>query len=239
MNNRKRKIFIALISIIFLSIIIYICYKSVNLFISLKNNEKQMQFKNYIHDLKWKGWLIILALQVLQVFIAFIPGEVVEILSGILYGGIGGLFLCLLGILLGSILIYYFIKLFARKNLDRLKRKLQTYSFLNNPKKIHLYLFIIFLIPGLPKDIFIYLVPFLPIKFSSFVILSLIARIPSTASSTIIGNSLMDGNYLLSLIIFTCFSLIGILVILFNDKILSFLKKDSEKDLNNNDTIEN
>lgn len=238
MKNNKRKILIILLTAIFFVLAVYICYKLIPLLVSLKDYDRQEQFKNYIYDMGWKGWLIMLTIQVLQIFIAFIPGEIVEILSGILYGGLGGLFICLLGILIGSILIYYTVKFFANRYLIKLKDKLKEYSFLNNPKKIHIYLFIIFLTPGLPKDIFIYLVPFLPIKFSSFLILSLIARIPSIASSTIIGNSLMDGNYLLSIIIFASFALIGITVILFSNKIFDTFKKQSNKAPNNdNNTI--
>lgn len=238
--KKNKRILVTLLSVIFLLLIVYICYKLIPLLASLKNTEKQQQFKNYIQSMGWKGWITVLSIQILQIFIAFIPGEIVEILSGMIYGTLGGLFICLLGILIGSVLIYYTVKLFANKAIPKLQEKLKTYSFLNNPKKIHLYFFIIFLIPGTPKDIFIYLVPFLPIQLSSFIIISLIARIPSILSSTIIGNSLMKGNYLLSIIIFAVFALIGIIAILFNDKIMNLFKKHPIKELNNTqDNVEN
>ena len=193
---------------------------------------------NYIESLGWKGWLTILAIQISQIFIAFIPGEVVEVLSGILYGALGGLFICLLGIFIGSLLIFATVKLFANKNLNAYKDKLKTYSFLNNPKKIHIYLFILFLIPGIPKDIFIYLAPFLPIKFTSFLIISLIARIPTILSSTIIGTSLVSGNYLISIIVFVIFGTLGLLGIIFNEKIINLFARRNKKE-NINNTIEN
>ena len=217
---------------------VYICYKLFPLFTALKKPENQQRFKNYIESLGWKGWFTVLTIQILQIFIAFIPGEIVELLSGILYGAIGGLLVCLIGIIIGSILIYYTVKLFANKYIIKYKEKLKTYSFLKNPKKITLYLFILFIIPGLPKDIFIYLAPFLPIKFISFLIISCIARIPSILSSTLIGTSLIKGNYLTSIIIFVTFAILGVLGILFNDKIISLFSKNNKK-INNNDTLEN
>ena len=238
MKNNKKKALIILLSILIAALTIYICYKLIPLLISLKDPIKQENFKNYIKSMGWKGWLAVLAIQILQIFIAFIPGEIVEILSGILYGSLGGLFICLLGIFIGSIFIYITIKLFTNKQLEKYKEKLKTYSFLNSPKKIHIYLFLIFLIPGIPKDIFIYLVPFLPIKFSTFLIISLIARIPSILSSTIVGSSIVKGNYFTSIIVFATFAIIGTLAILFHDKIIGLFKKDYNKEINKNN-IEN
>ena len=238
--KNKRKLLIIILSTIVFFLTLYICYKLVPLLTSLKEPERQEKFKNYIENMGIFGWLAVLTIQILQIFIAFIPGEIVEILAGILYGALGGLLICLLGVLLGSILIYYLIKLFVNKHLEIYKEKLKTYSFLKNPKKIHIYLFLIILIPGIPKDIFIYLVPFLPIKFSSFLIISIIARIPSILSSTIVGNSLVKGNYLLSIIILAIFATIGILAIISHDKIIGLFKKNSHQELNNtNNTIEN
>lgn len=236
MNKTKRNIFIIIISILTLLAAGYLAYKIIPLFSSLKSIETQQKLEKYILDKGWKGWGLLLIIQILQIFIAFIPGEIVEIVSGLLYGPIGGLFICLLGILLGSLLIYYTVKLLAKSNLNKYKSKLQSYTFLNNPKKIHIYLFILFLLPGIPKDIFIYTAPFLPIEFTNFLIISLVARIPSILSSTIIGNSLMEGNYLTSIIVFSTFALIGIIVILFKDKLFNIFKKHEDKDTN---TIEN
>ena len=235
----KKTIFLIVIATIITSIIIYACYKLIPLLMSLNSDENKEVFKAKIQDLGWKGWLIVLLIQILQVFIAFIPGEVVEILAGILYGTFGGLLICLIGMSIASVLIYYTVKLFANKYIEKYKDKLKKYSFLNSPEKIHVYFFILFLIPGIPKDIFIYLVPFLPIKLSTFIIVSTFARIPSILSSTIVGNSLMKGNYIVSIIVFSVFAIIGIFTIIFHDKILSLFKKDHSKQLNDKDTIEN
>lgn len=130
------------------------------------------------------------------------------------------------------------MKLFANKYILKYREKLKTYNFLKDAKKINIYLFILFLIPGLPKDIFIYLSPFLPIRFSNFLVISSIARIPSILSSTIVGSSLIEGNYLTSIIIFVSFAILGILGILFKDKIIFLFAKNNKK-TNNSNTLEN
>jgi len=232
MNSKKKSVLIILLLTLFVSLTLYACYKLIPLLISLKDPQNQEKFKQHIENLGIFGWIAVLVIQVLQIFIAFIPGEIVELLAGVLYGPIGGLFLCLLGCAIGSLLIYYTLKLFANKYIIKYKEKLKTYSFLNNPKKIHIYLFLLFFIPGIPKDIFIYLVPFLPIKFVSFLIISSIARIPTILSSTIVGSSLVNGNYLTSIIIFGIFAILGTLGILFHDKIIALFSKNNK---NNND----
>ena len=238
MKNEKKTIITIFLSALFLVLTIYICYRLLPLFTALKNPESQEKFKTYIEGLGWKGWFTVLIIQVLQIFIAFIPGEIVELLAGVLYGALGGLLICLLGIIIGSILIYYTMKLFANKYILKYREKLKTYNFLKDAKKINIYLFILFLIPGLPKDIFIYLSPFLPIRFSNFLVISSIARIPSILSSTIVGSSLIEGNYLTSIIIFVSFAILGILGILFKDKIIFLFAKNNKK-TNNSNTLEN
>lgn len=237
MKKNKKKILVISLCIVMLLLTAYICYKLIPFLSSLKDTDNQQRFKEYIKNMGFKGWLALLTIQILQIFIAFIPGEIVELLAGVLYGAWGGLLLCLIGIAIASVLIYYTVKLFANKYMIKYKEKLKTYSFLNDPKKIHLYFFILFLIPGIPKDIFIYLAPFLPIKFSTFIVVSLIARIPSIISSTIVGDSFVKGNYVLSIVIFVVFAILGILGILFNDKIINLLKHN--KSTNNEDNIEN
>lgn len=239
MKKNNKKTFLIIFSLVIILILtIYICYKLIPLFTALKEKENQQKFQNYIEGLGWKGWFTVLIIQILQIFIAFIPGEIVELLAGILYGAAGGLLICLLGIALGSLLIYYTMKLFANKFIIKYREKLKTYNFLNNPKKINIYLFILFFIPGLPKDIFIYLSPFLPIKFIDFLIISCTARIPSILSSTIVGSSLIDGNYLTSIIIFSIFAILGVMGILFSDKIISLFSKNNKR-INSNDKLEN
>ena len=238
MKKQKNKMLLILLCIFIIIITSYICYKTIPLLTSLKNASDQEEFKNYIESLGWKGWMTILGIQIMQIFIAFIPGEIVEVISGILYGTLGGLIICLTGICIGSLLIFATIKLFTNKHLDTYKDKLKTYNFLNNPKKIHIYLFILFLTPGIPKDIFIYLAPFLPIKLSSFLLISLIARIPSILSSTIIGTSLINGNYLTSIIIFIVFGTLGLIGIIFNEKIINLFTKRNKKEIINHN-IEN
>lgn len=229
-NKLKKRILMILFIAIVLAVIIFGCIKLLPFVFSLQDESNRIAFENYINNLGFWGILLVLTIQILQVFIAFIPGEIIELLAGLLYGTWGGLFICLVGNFIGSLLIYLIVKTFASKYMIKLKEKLSTYSFLNNKKKVALYLFIIYLIPGIPKDIITYLVPFLPINFYIFILVTSIARIPSIISSTYSSNSFLNNNYTMAIIIVIIFAILAIVGFIFKDKILAMLKKNDEKE---------
>ena len=231
-KSKYKKVIICSFAIILVVLCICLCIKLVPFIASLQNEVTRIEFENYINDLGIKGFLLFLLIQIAQIFIAFIPGEIVELLAGILYGPWLGLLVCLLGNFIGSFLIYSIVKLFASKYMIKLQEKLSHYSFLNNRKKIGLYLFIIYLIPGIPKDIITYLVPFLPINFLTFIIVTSIARVPSIISSTYSSDSILNNNYTIAIILLAIFALLAIIGFIFKDKIIKILKKDNE----NNDS---
>lgn len=237
-ENKTKKIRIATISVIILiaAVVIFACVKLIPFIISLNNESNRIDFENYINNLGIKGVLIVLFIQVLQIFIALIPGEIVEILAGLLYGTWGGLAICLLGNFIASSLIYLVVRFFAKNAVEKYKDKLKQYSFLNNKNKVSIYLFTIYLIPGIPKDIITYLVPFLPISFVRFVIITSIARIPSIISSTYSSHSILNNNYTIAIIMIAVFAVLAVIGFIFKDKIIAYLKKDNEKNENSSNT---
>ena len=217
-----------------LGICIYACIKLIPFLISLSNKENLIAFEAYIDELGFKGVLLLLCIQITQVFIAIIPGEIVELIAGFLYGTWGGLAICLIGNFIASFMIYCVVKLFAKKYMVKLQEKLKQYDFLNNKKKVAVYLFIIYLIPGIPKDIITYLVPFLPIGFLPFILVTSVARIPSIISSTYSSASILDSNYVIAIIVVIIFTLLAIFGFIYREKILSLIRKNSNKEIKNN-----
>ena len=223
-------------SVILLIITVFACIKLFPFIISLTKEENRIAFENYISNLGFKGILIVLLIQILQIFVAIIPGEIVEILAGLLYGPWGGLAICLIGNIIASTLIYLVVKFLAKNATEKLKDKLKQYSFLNNKNKIAIYLFILYLIPGIPKDIITYLVPFLPINFGTFLIITSIARIPSIVSSTYSSYSLLNNNYTIAIITIVVFTILATIGFVFKDKIMAYLKKNNEDEEISNNT---
>lgn len=113
-------------------------------------------------------------------------------------------------------------------------------QFLHDPDRSLLILFFIFLIPGIPKDIFIYLIPFTKIKLSKFILVSSIARIPSILSSTFVGAAVFDENYIVAMIVMGLIFIFSVLGLIFNKKIYEWLntikqKRKNKKEVQNHE----
>jgi len=185
--------------------------------IKLTNEEERRLFGERIAELSIKGVGLMVLFQTLQVILSVIPGEPIEIIMGVLYGAVPGALLCLLGISLGTCVIYICVRKFGHRFIDKFinSSKFEKFKFLNNPSRRDVFIFILFFIPGTPKDILIYFAPFTNIPFLRFMIISSIARIPSVISSTYVGANLIEGNYAVSIIAFAVvgvLSLVGILI---------------------------
>ena len=89
--------------------------------------------------------------------------------------------------------------------------------------------FLLFLVPGTPKDILLYLAPFLPIPPRQFFLLSTLARIPSVVSSTFAGATLARGQFGLMLAVFVVTGAAGLLGILCHDKLIKLLSEKKQQ----------
>lgn len=160
----------------------------------------------------------------LKYFFLYFLGEPVEVLAGMSYGPIGGLFVIFLGAFISSVIIFFAVRKFGRGFLysfvskEKIE-KLENSKLFSNPKKIDSILFILFFIPGTPKDLFVYLAGLLPIKPTKFLLISTFARFPSIISSTIAGSSLVDGNWTMIIVTYAVtFTLAGIIMYFFNKR---------------------
>ena len=100
---------------------------------------------------------------------------------------------------------------FTNKAADEIKERLiAKEKFLKKEKNLEIILFVIFFIPGTPKDILTYLAPFTRLKLSSFIFITSIARIPSVITSTIGGNAISNQNYRFTIFIFVITGIISI-----------------------------
>lgn len=139
----------------------------------------------------------------LQIFIAFIPGEPIELASGYMFGSVWGTVVCIIGSFIGTIIVYYLVKKFGMKIVRLMfkKEQIDKVQGIFENKKSLMGIFILFLIPGTPKDIMTYLVSMSNVKLYKWLIITTIGRIPSIVTSTFITGSIKEQNYFLAVII--------------------------------------
>lgn len=174
------------------------------------------------------GFLILLAMQFMQIVVAFIPGEVVQMAAGMMYGPWLGAAVVLLGCIISSAFVFAVVhRLGAPFVRDMVPTKyLDKFNAFEESGKLSIVVFILFLIPAMPKDTFTYLVPLTNMRMRDFLVLSNVGRIPGIVISTYAANGLVDGNIKQSLIIFAVVAVIAIVAIVFRDKIMNLFHHD-------------
>lgn len=141
--------------------------------------------------------VIFVALQALQVIIAPIPGEVTGILGGFLFGEWLGLIYSTIGLTLGSLAAFGVGRWLGAHSIRRLvsQETWDKMGFIIEAEGTILC-FIIYLIPGLPKDMVCYLFGMSPMPFWTFGLVSTLGRIPGTWVLSAQGAHTAAGDYL-------------------------------------------
>lgn len=175
------------------------------------------KFRQWIDARGLTGQAVFFLMIVLQVFVAFIPGEPLEIAAGYAFGWLGGTLISVLGVIAGSTLVFLFIRKYGTRALELFfsPEKIRSMKFLQNTERLKSLMFVLFLIPGTPKDLLTYIAGLTPIRMSDFLILSTVARLPSLITSIVGGSALGDGEYFTAAIVFAVtasISLLGLFV---------------------------
>lgn len=157
----------------------------------------QEDFREYIQSFGPLSALVLLGLQFLQVFIALIPGELLETAAGYALGPWLGTAICFLGVALASALVFLLTRRFGVKLVEVFisREKINELKFINTESRRNSVIFLLFFIPGTPKDLFTYFVGLTDIRLGTFLTISMTARIPSVLSSTFGGHLIGEGNY--------------------------------------------
>lgn len=169
------------------------------------------------------GYAMLFGLEVLQVIVAFIPGEVVQIAAGILYGPYLGTLLILLGCLASSALIYELVHRLGQPFVEAMAptKYLERFREFERSGKLKPIVLFLFLVPGLPKDVFTYLVPLTDMKRGEYLLITTFARTPGVFASAYAASGILDGNVIESIAIFAVVGGLALLALLFRDRLIA------------------
>ena len=195
-NIRRRKI-VSIISILLIIILFSLIAYFVGRPLVREFRESPETFRAYVKSHWLLGPLLMIGIMMMQVIVAVIPGEPFEVGAGFVFGWAEGAVLCLAGSALASMLIFAAVRKWGVKVAELFfsREKIKRFSFMQNEKKLDLLVFILFLIPGTPKDLLTYVVGLTPMRMKIFLLLTTLARIPSVISSTVTGSLAQKGSY--------------------------------------------
>ena len=148
--------------------------------------------------------LLFTGMVILQVIVAVIPGEPLEIAAGYAFGAVEGTILCVLGTFIGGMLVFLLVRRFGVRAVEVFfpEEKLRRLRFLHNERRLSRWVFLIFFLPGTPKDVLCYFVGLTPMPLRTWAVISAVARLPSIITSTVGGNALGMGNYAFAIVVF-------------------------------------
>ncbi len=178
------------------------------------------------------GFLILLGIQFLQIVIAFIPGEVVQIAAGMIYGPWIGALVVFLGCVISSAFVFVLVHKLGAPFVQAMisEKHMGKFRSFENSGKLNVIVFILFFIPGLPKDVFTYLVPLTHMPLRTYLLLTNLARIPGIVVSTYAAAGIAEGDYLQSAIIFLVVGAIAVAGIFGYNKIMKLVEKKTGRD---------
>ena len=174
-------------------------------------------FRAWIDARGFWGKVIFIGLLVLQVVIAFIPGEPFELAAGYAFGAVWGTILVWIGLALGTTLVFLFVRKVGVKAVEVFfpRERINSMKYLRDEKALNAAAFVLFLIPGTPKDLLTYFAGLTKIRLMPWIVLTSIARIPSIVTSTISGNALGLQNYTFAIILYSATALVSGICIFF------------------------
>ena len=175
------------------------------------------------------GVFILLGMQFLQIIVAFIPGEVVQLAAGLMYGPWLGAAIILIGCVISSAIIYKLVHALGAPFVQSMvsTEHLEKFRSFEKSGKLDVVVFVLFLIPAMPKDVFTYLVPLTDMKMGRFLTLATIGRIPGVLASTYVAHGLSQGDMIGPIVIVVVVAVIALIAVVFRDRIMSaFDKKD-------------
>ncbi|MGL5821028.1 MAG: TVP38/TMEM64 family protein [Sarcina sp.] len=164
------------------------------------------EIKNWVLSYGSASAIVFVILQVLQIIIFFIPGEVVQFAGGYIFGPYLSFLLCIIGIVLGSGITFMISRKFGKPFVEKIVHKdslwiikkiedtkhhrEETHPHKKRKKHPKTVIFILYMIPGIPKDILGYISGIADISLKEFLLVSTIARMPALFVSCFFGTKL-------------------------------------------------
>ena len=170
--------------------------------------------------------LAYILLQIMQVVIAPIPGGAIEFLGGYLFGVKAGFVYSMIGLILGSWLAFSLARIFEKMAVEKFvsEQTRKKFDYLVEHEGVILS-FILFLLPGFPKDALCYILGLTPMHLGIFLVISTIGRIPGTLMAILQGAKAFEHEYNTFGMLLGGSALVLLVFYIYHDEIHNLIKK--------------
>ena len=192
------QLILAILAVIFICILGYYIGRPLVQFVS-----EPQKFQIWVKEKGFLGVLAFMGMNILQVLLAVIPGGPFEIGAGYAFGVVKGSLICDIAMTIASVIIFLFVKKFGLRFVELFvsKEKIESVKFLKRSKRSESIIFLLFLVPGTPKDLLSYLVGLTDMKLSHWIFICGVGRLPAIFLSALSGSALSSARYHLAIIL--------------------------------------
>ena len=228
-QENKRVLLLSLLKLLLLTLIVI----GIPAYIYFFQSDWLNQFKSfedvvaYLEHYQLESIPIYICLQIMQIVISVLPGQVFQLAAGYMYTFFPALMFALAGALAGTAISFSLARVLGRDFVHLFfgKEKTAYYMHRLNSKKAYILVFLLYLIPGIPKDMVSYVAGISDMKFKPFIILSLIGRLPGMMGSIMIGSMWHKEEYIGMTILGAAAIIAFILCIIFHKKINGYIDR--------------
>lgn len=175
------------------------------------------------------GLLVLYGIQIIQVMLGFVPSEIIAIVSGMIYGPWLGTLIVIAGCATGTTIVFLIVRKlgapFVRSMVP--KRYMEKINRYEQSDNFYFLVFILFLIPGIPKDVVTYIVPLSSIRLGPFVGVATLGRLPEMFAVAYAASDIAAGQYMRAIVIFAITAVAAIIGLVIYKKTVD--KKRDEK----------
>lgn len=195
-NRRKRIAYIKLAILIFiivgLPVILFFTCRD-----TLFNKEWLANLPEFIMQYKGYAAAVLTGIQILQVIICIIPGQPIQLAASYLFGVLKGYLISIGGAFIGAFIAFYIARALGKDSLEAIfgEEKVNDYHRKLNSGKGLTAVLLIYLIPGVPKDLVAYVAGISDMRLRPFLIVSTIGRSPGMLGSLLTGYFISSRNY--------------------------------------------
>ncbi len=234
-NRKKRFAYIKLAILIFiivgLPVILFFTCRD-----TLFNKEWLADLPEFIMQYKGHAAAVLIGMQILQVIICILPGQPIQLAASYLFGVLKGYLISIGGAFIGAFIAFYIAKVLGKDALETIfgAEKVNDYHRKLNSGKGLTAVLLIYLIPGIPKDLVAYVAGISNMRIRPFLIVSTIGRSPGMLGSLLTGYFISSRNYAAIGILAAVVAVILIICFIKRKQLIAMLddleKKDEQLD---------
>ena len=194
MENSKKISAIIKLSVLALIIIGVPAFLYMNCRDTLFDPEWLRNLPQMLQQYKEEASFILAGMQVLQVIICIVPGQPIQFAASYMYGIARGYLISIIGAFIGATVAFYISKLLGRDAVGELfgEERIEDYRRKLNSGRGLMAVLLIYLIPGVPKDLTAYAAGVSDMRIRPFLIVSTIGRSPAMLGSLLFGHFFGD-----------------------------------------------